>query len=114
MHCITVKLQKKEEQKDLKIIYKEIKKELHEIEVSRDDLIKNLGYFKKKQNEINYQSVIYIEEDISFDNFQEFISSIEKSEITLNDNNYQPLFYLSCKYEYDVLRNEIEKFMVLS
>lgn len=56
-------------------------------------------------------NIIYIEEDIEFDIFQKFISSIETQEIDLNENNYESLYYLSNKYEYLELQNEIKTFM---
>lgn len=111
MNDFKVKIRKTEEKRDLTIIYKDDKRELHEIQVYKENFLKALGYFTKKRNEINYQSMIYIEENISFELFNDFISSIETSEVSLNDSNYEQYLYLSQKYEYNDLRREIEEFI---
>lgn len=107
---VKVKIPKTKAKADLKIIYKG-KNTLHELIASKDDIIKSLRYYENKRNEINLLNIIYIEEDIEFDIFQKFISSIETQEIDLNENNYESLYYLSNKYEYLELQNEIKTFM---
>ncbi|KAK8883599.1 hypothetical protein M9Y10_042693 [Tritrichomonas musculus] len=107
---VKVKIPKTKAKADLKIIYKG-KNTLHELITSKDDIIKSLRYYENKRNEINLLNIIYIEEDIEFDIFQKFISSIETQEIDLNENNYESLYYLSNKYEYLELQNEIKTFM---
>ena len=95
MNEIKVKIGKKDKKKDLTIIYKETGKCLHEIKTTKESILNSLGYFVKQLNEINYQNMIFIEEDIPYEIFNNFILSIETSEITLNENNYQQYFYLS-------------------
>lgn len=98
-------------EKDLTIIYKKGKNELHELKTSKDELLKTLRYFKLKSNEINQMHLIYIQEDIEYDIFENFISSISTKIIDINDSNYESYYYLSCKYEYNELRDEIEEFI---
>ena len=111
MQDYKLKISKNVSSKDLTIIYKDSKHNLHELKASKDDILRSLQYFRKKLNEINQLHVIYIEENISFDLFESFISSITTDEIVINDSNYEKFYYLSCKYEYEALRKEIEHFI---
>ena len=106
-----LKIKKPFPKKDLTIIYKESTNNLHEIKICKDSILGSLRYFQKKSNEIAQTSLIYIEEDIPFDLFQSFISSTETNEIEIYDLNYQKFYYLSTKYEYEELRQEIEDFI---
>ncbi|KAK8865042.1 hypothetical protein M9Y10_010572 [Tritrichomonas musculus] len=56
-------------------------------------------------------NLIYIEENISFDVFEQFISSINMKEIEITDNNYEAFYYLSCKYKFPELKKEIKDFI---
>lgn len=111
MQDYTLKISKSIPIKDLTIIYKDSSQNLHEIKASMDDILKSLRYFQKKSKEISQMHIIYVEENISFELFQCFISSITSNEIKINDSNYEKLYYLSCKYEYEELRKEIENFI---
>ena len=96
---------------DLTIIYKDGESKLHELKTPKDDLLKALRYFHKRRNEISLINLIYIEENIIFDIFEQFISTIATKKIEINENNYQSYNHLSCKYEFIELQKEIESFI---
>lgn len=98
-------------QSNLTIIYKEKQANLHEIKTSEDDVLRALLYYQNKRNEIKLMNLIYIEEDISFDIFNAFISSIKTKEIVINKNNYKSLLYLSDKYQFYELQDIISESM---
>ncbi|KAK8900555.1 hypothetical protein M9Y10_002882 [Tritrichomonas musculus] len=99
-------------QNDLTIIYKEKENKLHEIKVSKSDFLHTLRYFQSRINEINKTKNIFIQEDINFDIFETFISSISTKEIEINENNYKDYYYLSHKYEYIELETQIKEFIL--
>lgn len=96
---------------DLKIIFKDGNKKLHEILAPREDFLKALRYFQRQSIEINQTKLIYIEEDMPFEIFSTFISTIGTNEIDIDENNIEKLYYLSCKYEYNELRERISSFL---
>lgn len=96
---------------DLKIIFKDGNKKLHEILAPREDFLKALRYFQRQSIEINQTKLIYIEEDMPFEIFSTFISTIGTKEIDIDENNIEKLHYLSCKYEYNELRERISSFL---
>lgn len=97
--------------KELKIIYEDGKNCLHKMNVSKDDILGKLRYYEKMRNEINQTNVIYIHEDIDFDIFAKFISSIATQEIDIDEKNYELYYYLSQKYEYEELQQELDNFI---
>ncbi|KAK8847921.1 hypothetical protein M9Y10_018969 [Tritrichomonas musculus] len=99
-----------EDQNMLTIIYKEKESNVYELKVSKFDLLKNLQYFYKKRYEIDSTNLIYIQENIKFDIFKNFISSMKTKEIMINDDNFQEYKYLSNKYEYDSLAKVINQY----
>lgn len=106
-----IRIQKPELQKDLTIIYKESPDDFHEIQVCSDSFLRSLRYFQKKSSEINQTHLIYIKENVPFGLFESFILSTETNEIDINDKNFDKFYYLSCKYEYEELKKEIENFI---
>ena len=105
-----LKIPQDENQNDLTIIYKEEGSNIFELKTSKDDLLHNLHFFKNMRYEIDKMNLIYIQEDIKFDIFRNFILSIKTKEIPINENNFQYYHYLSTKYGYDLLTKEINKF----
>lgn len=106
-----IKIQKNGKKQDLTIIYKESEDNIHEMKAFKDSIFESLRYFQRKSNEINPTNLIFIEENIPFDLFKSFILSTSSDEIDINDSNYEKIYYLSCKYEYQELKDEIEKFI---
>lgn len=96
---------------DLTVIYKESENHLFEFKTSKEELLNALNFFGKKRNEINITKLIYVEEDIDFDIFKMFISSISSKELEINDENFESFYYLSKKYEYEELKEQIEQFL---
>ena len=96
--------------KDFTIIYKG-EEELGEIKTSKDEILRKLRYFKLKYNEISLQNEIIIHDNYSFDTFNKFISTFETKKIEIDSNNFQDYYELSTKYEYDELKNQVEKFI---
>ena len=96
---------------DLTIIYESGKDNLHKITTSKDDFLRTLHYFESRSFEIDQTKLVYIQEDIDFDIFNDFISSIQTKNILINDSNYESYYYLSNKYEYTSLKEQIEKFI---
>ena len=70
-----------EDKNMLTIFYKEGESNIHELIVSKFDLLRNLQYFYKRRYEIDNTNIIYIQENIKFDTFKNFISSIKTKEI---------------------------------
>ena len=77
----------------------------------KDSIFGSLRYFQRKSNEINITNLIYIEENVPFDLFEAFILSTSSDELDINDSNYEKFYYFACKYEYQELKDEIEKFI---
>lgn len=96
--------------KDLTIIYKEGEDKLHEIKTSKKEVLANLHFFESRSNEINLTNMIYIEENVPFSLFSDFISSIHTKEIEIDENNYESYLYLSNKYQFYELQEEIKQF----
>lgn len=98
-------------QNDLTIIYKDNEGKLHELFARRNKLLKYLLFFQPKRKEIDQTKLIYTQENISFDIFSNFINSMATKEIDINNNNYEQYHSLSCKYQYNELKYQIEQFM---
>lgn len=108
MQNYKLKIPKNDSSENLTIIYKDSTKNVHELKANKDDFLVSFRYFQKRSNEIILTHPIYIEEDIEFDLFQSFISSITTREIDINNDNYEKILYLSEKYEYEELLKEIK------
>lgn len=55
--------------------------------------------------------MIYIQDNIDYNIFENFIFSINTKEIFLDETNYENYYELSCRYEYQELRERIETFI---
>lgn len=109
MKSFKVKIPPTKAENDLLIIYKRGKNEFHELKTSKDDFYKSLRYYHP--NETKQNDLIYIQDNIPFDIFEKFISSITSKEVEINEKNLSQFFYLCQKYEYEEFRGEIEKIM---
>ena len=108
--------------KDFTIIYKGMKgqeqeqdqsktESIEEIQTSKDELFRQLGYFKKRRNEIDRMDEIFIHDKYPIQIFCEFIQILETTEIGINERNYQYFYDLSLKYEFESLQKELEKYI---
>lgn len=111
MKSFNLKIRPNKEKNDLTIIYKEGENNFHEIKTSKKEILQTLRYYQKKSNEINQMGLLYIQENIPFNIFQRFISSVITQEINIDESNYDSFLYLSRKYEYEELQREIEDFI---
>lgn len=80
-----------------------------EIKTSKESLLQKLRYFDQKHNEL-FLNEHYIHDKYDIDLFKNFIESIISSEININKNNILKYYELSCKYQYQELKLQIEKF----
>lgn len=111
MKRVKVSLLPSVQQNDLTIIYKEGNNQIHELKTPYNELIKSLRYFQRRTQEIELTKLIYLQEEIPFNIFSEFISSVNTKEIFLDENNFEAYYKLSCKYEFHELKMKIEEFM---
>lgn len=96
---------------DLKIIYEDDQNKIHQFLVQKDEFLKKLRYFQDRKNEINETGGIYIHDSINHNHFQAFISALEKEEVEINNDNYEDLYNLSQKYQYNELLDIIKEFI---
>ena len=82
---------------DLTIIYKDWNNQLYKLKTPKDEFLKSLRYFQRQSNEINRNNIIYIQENVKFDIFENFVSSICSKQILLNEENYEIYYKLSYK-----------------
>lgn len=113
MNRFKIKIKPSAKIADLTIIYKEGKDKLHEIKTSKKDILANLHYFEQRKKEIDITNMIYIEENIPFEIFSEFISSILTKEADIDETNYEAYLYLCDKYGFSELQEEIQQFSKL-
>lgn len=108
-------------EENFKIIYKgpssqeneqvDLKAEsIEEIPTSKEELIRQLGYFKKRQYEIENVSETYIHNIYPIHIFRAFIQTLSTNEISINESNYQYLYQLSRDYEFKSLLDELNKY----
>lgn len=109
--------------KDFTIIYKGREKKenektdenqyferIEEIKTSKEELLRKLRYFKRRESEINQMNEIFIHDSYSVNHFKEFIDTLESHEIEINDDNIDEFLELSHKYEYTELEQELSTF----
>ena len=70
----------------------------------------NLPYFKRQSLEINQMNEIFIHDSYYVKFFKEFINSLERHKIEVNEHNYSQLSELSRKYEYEELEEKLATF----
>lgn len=111
MKGFSLKIRPKEDKEELTIIYEDAEKELHKLKAPIDDILRSLQYFQNKSKEIHEMKSIYIQESIPFELFNRFINSINTQEIVIDEDNYQSYYYLSNKYGFIDLRDQIQEFI---
>ena len=83
--------------KDFTIIYKGREKKenektdenqyferIEEIKTSKEELLRKLRYFKRRESEINQMNEIFIHDSYSINHFKEFIDTLESHEIFIS------------------------------
>ena len=84
---------------------------LNEIKTSKDEFLRKLKYFQKQSYEIQNQNEIFIHENITFETFRNFLTSIQTRKIEIDKNNCFDLYELSKKYQYHDLEQQVDQFI---
>lgn len=111
MKSFNVQIPQEVHEKDMTIIYKDGNDKLNEIKANKEDIVKSFTKFKKQQKGEGVSNVIYIEEKLPFDIFNNFINVIYSHKLELNESNYRSYLYLSEKYENEEVQQIVKKFI---
>lgn len=111
MKSYKIKLQPKATPEYITIIYEDLHRQLYKITSPIDTFLESLQYFQKRSKEIHEMKSIYIHEHIPFDLFENFINSTYTKEIDIDENNYKTYNYLSQKYQFNDLYDQIQEFI---
>lgn len=114
MEYIDLEIQNKQLEHDFTVNYEgreyhgdHFVEKIVQIKTSKEAFFTKLEYFKGKANE--YHNEISINDKYPIQIFQDFINSLTSYHIKINKNNYPVLAELCSKYQYQELKEEIEK-----